>query len=77
MFDRESAEKVDPRLQDALFIMAVSNSCMNPLVYGSYALNFRRECTTCFCYLFSSHQQLDRRSTGISFNLFIYLYRKE
>ncbi|XP_073977994.1 adipokinetic hormone/corazonin-related peptide receptor variant I-like isoform X2 [Rhodnius prolixus] len=64
MFDRESAEKVDPRLQDALFIMAVSNSCMNPLVYGSYALNFRRECTTCFCYLFSSHQQLDRRSTG-------------
>ncbi|XP_047004899.1 vasopressin V2 receptor-like [Schistocerca americana] len=38
MFDRESAKKVDQRLQDALFIMAVSNSCVNPLVYGSYAM---------------------------------------
>lgn len=38
-------------LQNALFMMAVSNSCMNPLVYGSYAINFRKEfckCLSCF-----------------------------
>nr|XP_014289173.1 uncharacterized protein LOC106688967 [Halyomorpha halys] len=64
MFDRETATKVDTRIQDALFLMAVSNSCMNPLVYGSYAMNFRRECQTCFCYLFNSNQHLQRRSTG-------------
>ncbi|XP_044733757.1 gonadotropin-releasing hormone II receptor-like [Chrysoperla carnea] len=49
MFDRESALKVDAGLQDALFMMAVSNSCMNPLVYGSYAMNLRRECCNFLC----------------------------
>ncbi|XP_021933908.1 gonadotropin-releasing hormone II receptor-like isoform X2 [Zootermopsis nevadensis] len=48
MFDRDSAQQVDSRLQDALFIMVVSNSCVNPLVYGSYTTNFRRECKLCF-----------------------------
>ncbi|CAH2049603.1 unnamed protein product, partial [Iphiclides podalirius] len=38
MVDRRSASQVSPQLQDMLFAMAVSNSCMNPLVYGSYAL---------------------------------------
>ncbi|XP_055632256.1 adipokinetic hormone/corazonin-related peptide receptor variant I-like isoform X2 [Toxorhynchites rutilus septentrionalis] len=42
MFDRESAVKVDGAVQDGLFLMAVSNSCMNPLVYGSYAMKCRR-----------------------------------
>ncbi|XP_021706042.1 gonadotropin-releasing hormone II receptor isoform X2 [Aedes aegypti] len=42
MFDRESALKVDGAIQDGLFLMAVSNSCMNPLVYGSYAMKCRR-----------------------------------
>uniref|UniRef100_A0A336LK69 CSON007408 protein n=1 Tax=Culicoides sonorensis TaxID=179676 RepID=A0A336LK69_CULSO len=41
MFDRESAAKVDTAVQDGLFIMAVSNSCMNPLIYGSYAMKCR------------------------------------
>lgn len=40
MVDRPSAEKVDPRIQDGLFLMVVSNSCLNPLVYGA----FTREC---------------------------------
>ncbi|XP_020712343.2 adipokinetic hormone/corazonin-related peptide receptor variant I-like [Athalia rosae] len=48
MFDRESAMRVDASVQDGLFIMAVGNSCANPLVYGSYVVNFRRECTRCF-----------------------------
>ncbi|KAF6210558.1 hypothetical protein GE061_013664, partial [Apolygus lucorum] len=67
MFDRESAMKVDGRLQDALFLMAVSNSCMNPLVYGSYAMNFRKECRNCFCYLFknSAATTLDGKSTDV------------
>ncbi|CAK1542383.1 unnamed protein product [Leptosia nina] len=38
MVDRESASRVPPRVQDLLFAMAVSNSCMNPLVYGTYTL---------------------------------------
>ncbi|XP_013140342.1 PREDICTED: gonadotropin-releasing hormone II receptor-like [Papilio polytes] len=38
MIDRQSASRVSPQLQDLLFAMAVSNSCMNPLVYGSYTL---------------------------------------
>lgn len=28
--------------------MAVSNSCANPLVYGSYAIDFRKDCCRCF-----------------------------
>jgi gonadotropin-releasing hormone receptor len=36
--------KVDNTIQDSLFIMAVSNSCMNPLVYGSYAMKCRCPC---------------------------------
>ncbi|XP_045514113.1 adipokinetic hormone/corazonin-related peptide receptor variant I-like [Pieris brassicae] len=38
MVDRESASQVPPKVQDLLFAMAVSNSCMNPLVYGTYTL---------------------------------------
>ncbi|CAG5059047.1 unnamed protein product [Parnassius apollo] len=38
MIDRSSASRVSPQLQDMLFAMAVSNSCMNGVVYGSYAL---------------------------------------
>ncbi|XP_050350421.1 adipokinetic hormone/corazonin-related peptide receptor variant I-like [Nymphalis io] len=38
MVDRDSASQVSNQVQDLLFAMAVSNSCMNPLVYGSYAL---------------------------------------
>ncbi|CAH0687962.1 unnamed protein product [Spodoptera exigua] len=41
MVDRESAARLSPRVQDLLFVMAVSNSCMNPLVYGSYTLDLK------------------------------------
>ncbi|KAI5722895.1 hypothetical protein M8J76_015425 [Diaphorina citri] len=37
MIDRESAHTViNEDLQDILFMMAVSNSCVNPLIYGTY-----------------------------------------
>ena len=41
MLDRESAVHVSARVQDIFFIMAVSNSCMDPLVYGSYTLDMK------------------------------------
>nr|XP_053649506.1 adipokinetic hormone/corazonin-related peptide receptor variant I-like [Cherax quadricarinatus]XP_053649507.1 adipokinetic hormone/corazonin-related peptide receptor variant I-like [Cherax quadricarinatus] len=63
MFDRESAEQVDKRLQDALFIMAVSNSCVNPLVYGTYTINFRNELNRCFGRK-TKPPVLARKSTG-------------
>ncbi|XP_046679197.1 adipokinetic hormone/corazonin-related peptide receptor variant I-like [Homalodisca vitripennis] len=62
IFDRDSAERLDSRLQDGLFIMAVSNSCMNPLVYGSYAIDCRRPCCQCSCLLLSSQHR--RQTTG-------------
>lgn len=67
MFDRESASKVDNAVQDGLFIMAVSNSCMNPLIYGSYAMKCRW--WSC-CNLKTKNNKngdkmmLQRRSTG-------------
>ncbi|XP_046476477.1 adipokinetic hormone/corazonin-related peptide receptor variant I-like [Neodiprion pinetum] len=64
MFDRESAMRVDTWLQDALFIMAVGNSCANPLVYGSYVVNFRHECSRCLCLCSNtSEANLDVRLT--------------
>ncbi|XP_037290992.1 adipokinetic hormone/corazonin-related peptide receptor variant I [Rhipicephalus microplus] len=50
-FDAESAKDVDDYLQSSLFMFAVSNSCVNPLVYGSYTgrLNVGR-CFSSRCY---------------------------
>ncbi|CAL8100493.1 unnamed protein product [Orchesella dallaii] len=36
MFDKEGAKQLDPALQDALFMMVVANSCVNPIIYGRY-----------------------------------------
>nr|ANW09575.1 adipokinetic hormone receptor [Locusta migratoria] len=41
-FDKDSAMKIDFRLQKGLFIFASTNSCMNPIVYGAF--NIRCEC---------------------------------
>ncbi|OXA59932.1 Gonadotropin-releasing hormone receptor [Folsomia candida] len=38
-FDWATAQRVDQRIQDALFMMAVANSSVNPLVYGSFRKN--------------------------------------
>ncbi|KAM3961681.1 neuropeptide receptor A28 [Aphomia sociella] len=52
MVDRHSAQHVAARVQDLFFIMAVSNSCMDPLVYGSYTIDprtFTRTARKIFC----------------------------
>ncbi|XP_070387755.1 adipokinetic hormone/corazonin-related peptide receptor variant I-like [Dermacentor albipictus] len=42
--DPESASNVDGYVQSSLFMFAVSNSCVNPLVYGSFTSSFRKAC---------------------------------
>ena len=43
-FYKPQVENMPKDLKDALFMFAVSNSCVNPLVYGSYTMNFRQHC---------------------------------
>ncbi|XP_059620895.1 adipokinetic hormone/corazonin-related peptide receptor variant I-like [Phlebotomus argentipes] len=67
--DKESAVKVDTHIQDGLFLMAVSNSCVNPLVYGSYAIKTCRypwssSRSNNIHLLGTSRIGLQRRSTG-------------
>ncbi|CAG2102264.1 unnamed protein product [Medioppia subpectinata] len=75
--DSEAAKKLDKGIRDTLFMFAVSNSCVNPLVYGSYSLNFRRIWKRYFAnYSFTSFKRQDsnrdtntsRRSTYIDDN---------
>ncbi|KAK8782488.1 hypothetical protein V5799_016173 [Amblyomma americanum] len=47
--DPESASNVDGYLQSSLFMFAVSNSCVNPLVYGSFTSSFRKACCRQSC----------------------------
>ncbi|XP_060527383.1 isotocin receptor-like [Cylas formicarius] len=49
MFDRKTAQNLPDWLQDFFFMMVVSNSCMNPMVYGSYVIDFKRlsDCNCC------------------------------
>ena len=35
---RKAASKVHPKVQKGLFLFAVSNSCMDPIVYGMYQI---------------------------------------
>ncbi|ODM89590.1 Gonadotropin-releasing hormone II receptor [Orchesella cincta] len=39
-FDKPSAQKVDQRIQKALFLFACTNSCVNPIIYGLF--HFRK-----------------------------------
>ncbi|KAH6938464.1 hypothetical protein HPB50_009412 [Hyalomma asiaticum] len=48
--DPESASKVDGYVQSSLFMFAVSNSCVNPLVYGSFTSSFRKACCRGSCF---------------------------
>ncbi|CAG2221400.1 adipokinetic hormone/corazonin-related peptide receptor variant I-like [Mytilus edulis] len=41
--DKKSAQAINPKVQRGLFIFAVSNSCIDPIVYGMFTTAFRRE----------------------------------
>ncbi|XP_059486559.1 adipokinetic hormone/corazonin-related peptide receptor variant I-like isoform X2 [Neocloeon triangulifer] len=41
-YDRNSAAELDQRIQKGLFLFAVTNSCMNPIVYGAFNIRVRR-----------------------------------
>ncbi|KAK7069105.1 hypothetical protein SK128_016340 [Halocaridina rubra] len=64
MFDKQGAEQVETSFQDVLFIMAVSNSCVNPIVYGTYTINIRKELNRCFGR--KTDSSLDRKLTDIT-----------
>ncbi|KAH7961089.1 hypothetical protein HPB52_001894 [Rhipicephalus sanguineus] len=49
--DPSGAEHVNGYLQSSLFMFAVSNSCVNPLVYGSYTKSFKRILAQVCCWL--------------------------
>ncbi|KAK3097391.1 hypothetical protein FSP39_009219 [Pinctada imbricata] len=53
-FDSYSASQLDPKIQRGLFLFAVSNSCMDPLVYGMFSINFKRELVRCCCCMKSA-----------------------
>lgn len=57
VLDPESAmESVDPRVADVLFILSLTNSVVNPYVYGSYASETRwvgRSCSPPLLYCMS------------------------
>uniref|UniRef100_A0A6P7GC95 Gonadotropin-releasing hormone II receptor-like n=1 Tax=Diabrotica virgifera virgifera TaxID=50390 RepID=A0A6P7GC95_DIAVI len=50
MLDRESAERLPQWLQETFFLMVATNSCVNPIIYGSYVINCKknRKYITCF-----------------------------
>lgn len=50
MLNRETAEDLPEWLQDTFFMMVVSNSCVNPIVYGSYAINCKQNCKLLACW---------------------------
>lgn len=67
IIDKESAARVNTNVQDGLFLMAVSNSCLNPLIYSTYSM---RRCR--FPWMrkrsreapIGGKTELQRRSTG-------------
>ncbi|KAI8793188.1 gonadotropin-releasing hormone II receptor [Biomphalaria glabrata] len=64
-FDRNSAIKIDPKVQRGLFIFAVSNSCINPIVYGMFTAAFRRESHRWGAWI-KRHFMYNRTSTYLS-----------
>lgn len=50
MFDYETADKlVDPQIHEAFFVTAVSNSCVNPIIYGNYMKKYWRNIRNAAC----------------------------
>lgn len=72
--DPDGAEHVNGYLQSSLFMFAVSNSCVNPIVYGSYTTNFKAlSAKLCRCWSSGNppaieHSPMSRRPSGKTFN---------
>ncbi|OQV22101.1 putative Gonadotropin-releasing hormone II receptor [Hypsibius exemplaris] len=49
-FDRKSAQMLDQTVQESLFLFAVSNSILNPYLYGIYSKNLRKEICRSFIW---------------------------
>ncbi|GFX88633.1 gonadotropin-releasing hormone II receptor [Trichonephila clavipes] len=58
LFDPVSADKVDSRVQSFLFLFGLSNACVNPMVYGSFFLNFEMAFSKCCCRRLSPNTNL-------------------
>ena len=48
-FDKESLKTIDPRVQSGLFIFAVSQSCLNPIVTGVFCLRLDKKLASLYC----------------------------
>ncbi|GAU91457.1 hypothetical protein RvY_03705 [Ramazzottius varieornatus] len=48
-FDKESLKTIDPRVQSGLFIFAVSQSCLNPIVTGVFCLRLDKKIASLYC----------------------------
>nr|QHC34064.1 gonadotropin releasing hormone receptor 1/adipokinetic hormone receptor 1 [Platynereis dumerilii] len=60
--DRNSAASVNPKFTRFLFIFAVSNSCMNPFIYGMFTQVFQHEVSKArILCCFRRHHYIDTR----------------
>ena len=53
--DKSSANNINPTVQDALFLTAVLNSCINPLVYGGFYIKSLRKSRNTGAQNYSTH----------------------
>ncbi|KAI8750677.1 gonadotropin-releasing hormone II receptor [Biomphalaria glabrata] len=60
---KESAKALNDKVKRVLFIFAVSNSCMDPLVYGMFTTTFRKKLNQWREYI---HQKLNGTTTTVT-----------
>lgn len=66
LIDSDSAMRsVDPRVADVLFILTITNSVVNPYVYGSYASEMRTKCLKWFGLAQSRDRMVGNGTIGL------------
>ncbi|XP_077865889.1 adipokinetic hormone/corazonin-related peptide receptor variant I-like, partial [Saccoglossus kowalevskii] len=50
-FNEQAWDFISKFVQDILFVCALSNACVDPIVYGIFSINFSREFRKCCCCL--------------------------
>ncbi|XP_077988590.1 gonadotropin-releasing hormone II receptor-like [Glandiceps talaboti] len=50
-FNERAWDFISKFVQDILFVCALSNACVDPIVYGIFTINFKREFNRCCCCL--------------------------